>query len=56
MKDLFLSLLFHLLNYKCDITEALMYSSGEFSKFVVETKSGTYSITISKENKTDGNS
>ena len=53
MKDLFIGLL--------DFTEgigntieALMYSGSDFSRIKVETESGTYAISISKENENTG--
>lgn len=55
MQDLFISLL-RLLECKGAIAEAFMYSGGDFSKITAKTKDGTYSITVSKEKETDGNS
>lgn len=54
MKHLFLSLL-GLLNIEGDITDAVMYGNTGFSRIVIETESGKYAISISKEEKTDGN-
>ena len=54
MKDLFTALL-DLLDCRGDIIEALMYSGGDFSRIKIEKPSGTYTISISKENETDVN-
>lgn len=55
MKDLFATLL-NIFNYKENITEAIMYAGCEFSRICLENESGKYTITISKEKETDGNS
>ena len=47
MKELFMRLLLNLSNYG-NLTEVNMYESGVFSQLKVKTKSGTYSIAISK--------
>lgn len=54
MKQLFLQLL-ALLNVKGNITEASLYKNGKYSNITVELEDGIYSISISKEEKTDGN-
>lgn len=48
MKDLFMCLLLNLTNHG-KITEANMYASGKWSTVTVETESGVYKFTISKE-------
>lgn len=48
MKELFMQIL-DLVNAKGNINELNLYPSGVFSKIVVETNDGTYSITIVKE-------
>lgn len=52
MKDLFMCLLLNLMKHG-DITTAAMYKGGTFSSIVVETADGVYSVSISKEDKTD---
>ena len=54
MKNLFLSLL-GLLNTKGDIIDAFMYGNTGFSRIVIENESGKYAISISKEEKNNGN-
>jgi hypothetical protein len=48
MKDLFMCLLLNVVNHG-KLTEANMYQGGEFSTMKIVTDSGTYSISISKE-------
>ena len=55
MKKIFMRLL-DVFDLMGNITEALMYSTGDFSRIKVETEQGNYSITISKETENDGNS
>lgn len=55
MKDLFMCLLLNLSRFG-NITEAIMYPGGEFTKIKIVTANGTYEFTISKEEETDGNS
>lgn len=55
MKALFMTIL-SMLHESENVTEALMYESGEFAKLTFETENGKYTIAISKEKETDGNS
>ena len=48
MKDLFMTLLL-IMAEKGSLTEANMYASGKYSNMKIKTESGTYSISISKE-------
>ena len=50
MKEMFMKLLVEL-RYYGDITAANMYIGGKFSSFTVETKDGTYTVNIAKEDK-----
>ena len=58
MNKLFLTIL-NLLSAESNIIEAVMYKNGDFARIEFEAKdliSGKYSISISKEKETDGNS
>ena len=48
MKKLFLAFL-SMLDCRGEITEAIMYVGGEFSRIKLETAHGTYQISITKE-------
>ena len=48
MKDLFMCLLLNLQNHG-EIVDANMYKGGKFSAITIETKCGTYSVGIHKE-------
>jgi hypothetical protein len=50
MKEIFMALLLDLKHFG-DITAANMYIGGKFSSFTVETKDGTYTVNIAKEDK-----
>ena len=50
MKEIFMALLLDLKHFG-DITAANMYIGGNFSSFTVETKDGTYTVNIAKEDK-----
>jgi hypothetical protein len=54
MKELFMCLLLNLAQHG-KLTEANMYTGGEFSSMKLETENGTYSISISKDKENDGN-
>ena len=54
MKDLFMCLLLNLTRHG-DLTEATMYKGGTFSVLKIETNSGTYSVSISKEEEKKNN-
>ena len=48
MKDLFMCLILNLSKLG-KMTEAVMYDGGEFSQVKIETESGKYTISVSKE-------
>ena len=54
MKDLFICLLLNLTRHG-NVTEATMYKGGTFSILKIETDSGTYSVSISKEEEKNNN-
>lgn len=54
MKKIFLKTL-DLANMFGEITEATMYENSKFSTIHVETENGTYKISISKQEKEQGN-
>lgn len=54
MKAIFMTIL-NWLDESENVTEALMYENGEFARVKFETGNGKYTLSISKEEKNDGN-